>query len=257
MLLTIDIGNTNVVMGMYDSGTLTAHWRLVSKLSRTPDEWGIMLMIQIKRYNISLSDIDGVIISSVVPALNPIFKRMSIGYLNIEPIFIRGNENLGINVLYEEPKNVGSDRLCNAVAGYDKYGGSLIIIDFGTATTYDVVIEDGSYLGGIISPGVETASEMLHQRAAKLPLVEQKFPKRVVGMNTEESIQSGIMYGTIVQIEGFIKLIKKEISDDMKVIATGGFSEVIKGKSTAIDYFEPFLTLEGLYILYNRLLNVQ
>ena len=253
MLLTVDAGNTNVLMGLYDSSKLKAHWRLASKLSRTPDEWGMMLIIQAERFNISPENIEDVIISSVVPALDPVLERMSVNYLKAKPVFIKGDIDLSIKILYEEPKNVGSDRLCNAVAGYEKYGGPLIIIDFGTATTYDVVLKDGSYLGGIISPGIETASETLHLRAAKLPLVEQKFPKNVIGMNTEESIQSGIMYGSVLQIEGFINLIRKELDTDIKVIATGGFSEIIRDKTKAIDYFEPYLTLEGLNILYNKL----
>lgn len=252
MLLTVDIGNTNVLMGIFKSESLKDTWRFFSTSSRTPDEWGSLLIIQAERFNFQLSDIKGVIISSVVPSLNPIFKKMSEIYLNLLPIFISPEINLGIKIMYEEPRMVGSDRICNAVAGFEKYGGPLIIVDFGTATTYDVVLKDGSYLGGIISPGIEMISEMLHKKTAKLPLVEQKFPKRIIGRNTEESIQSGIMFGAVVQVEGFVKLLKKEIKEKPKIIATGGIADLIQGKTNIIDYFEPFLILEGLNIIYKR-----
>jgi len=252
MLLAIDIGNSNILMGIYDNDQLKAHWRLLSNTLRTPDEWGMTLMIQMNRFGLKLEEIEGVIISSVVPSINPIFKNMVKLYLDLEPIFIGANIDLGMKVIYEEPKMVGADRLCTAVAAYTKYGGPLIVVDFGTATTYDVILKDGSYLGGIISPGIETASEILHRRAAKLPIVEQKFPKRIIGRNTEESIQSGIMFGTTVQIEGLINLIKKEINDKPKVIATGGMAELIKEKTEAIDFYEPFLILDGLNIIYKK-----
>ena len=177
---------------------------------------------------------------------------MSEEYLNLEPVFLNPDMDLGIKILYEEPGMVGSDRICNSVAGYEKYGGPLIVIDFGTATTYDVVSKDGSYLGGVISPGIETASEILHIKAAKLPLVEQKFPGRIIGRNTEESIQSGIMYGAVVQVEGFVNLIKKEINNTPRVVATGGFAEIIKNRTKTIDFYEPFLILEGLNLIYNK-----
>jgi len=252
MLLTIDIGNSNILMGIYDADQLIAHWRLLSNTSRTPDEWGMMLTVQMVRFDIPIEEVEGTIISSVVPSLNPIFKEMTKLYLNQKPLFISQEIELGIKVMYEEPNMVGSDRLCNAVAGYEKYGGPLIVIDFGTATTYDVILKDGSYLGGVISPGIETASEILHLKAAKLPLVEQKFPKRKIGRNTEESIQSGIMYGAVVQVEGLVNLIKKEINGEPKIIATGGIAELIKDKTKIIDFYEPFLILEGLNLIYKR-----
>ena len=252
MLLTIDIGNSNVLMGIYDSDLLIGHWRFLSESSRTSDEWGMMLMIQVNRLEFKLEKIDGVIISSVVPSLNPIFREMTEHYLNQKPMFIGPEIELGIKVMYEEPNMVGSDRLCNAVAGYEKYGGPLIVIDFGTATTYDVILKDGSYLGGIISPGIQTASEILHLKAAKLPLVEQKFPNRKIGRNTEESIQSGIMYGAVVQVEGLVNLIKREINGEPKTIATGGIAKLIKDKTKIIDFYEPFLILEGLNLIYKR-----
>ncbi len=252
MLLTIDIGNTNVLMGIFNNDELIANWRLLSSTLRTSDEWGMMLMIQADRLDIKMDRITGAIISSVVPSLNPVFDRMINQYLKFSPLFINEDIELGVKIMYEEPKMVGADRICTAAAGFHKYGGPLIVIDFGTATTYDVILKDGSYLGGIISPGIETASEILHTKAAKLPLVEQKFPDRIIGRNTEESIQSGIMYGTKVQVEGVVNLIKNEINNNPKVIATGGFAELIKEKTKIIDFYEPFLILEGLNLIYKK-----
>ena len=252
MLLTIDIGNTNVLMGIFNNDELIANWRFLSSTLRTSDEWGMMLMNQTDRHDIKMTMITGATISSVVPFLNPIFDKMINQYLKLRPLFISADIKLGIKIIYEEPKMVGADRICTSAAGFYKYGGPLIVIDFGTATTYDVILKDGSYLGGIISPGIETASEILYTKAAKLPLVEQKFPDRVIGRNTEESIQSGIMYGTKVQVDGIVSLIKNEINDNPKVIATGGIAELIKEKTQIIDFYEPFLILEGLNLIYKK-----
>jgi type III pantothenate kinase len=173
-------------------------------------------------------------------------------YFHVEPLVVSAALDLGIRVLYDDPAMVGADRLCNTLAGFTKHGGPLIIIDFGTATTYDVVSRQGDYVGGVIAPGIETAAADLHRRAAKLPKIELQFPRKVVGTDTITSMQSGILYGAIDAMEGMIGRIKEIVGEDTKVIATGGFSKLIKDHSHIVDYWEPELVLEGVRIVYDR-----
>ncbi len=252
MLLAIDIGNTHTVVGIFNQEKLLAHWRLSSTLTRTEDEFWLIMKLLGEQINISTKTFDGVVISSVVPNLTHIFKTMAEKYIHVKPIIVSAELKLSIKIKYDDPKAVGADRICNAVAAYKKYGGPAIIIDFGTATTYDVVSKRGVYLGGVIAPGIETASGELHRRAARLPKIELYIPINVIGKNTVESMQSGIMFGALDAMEGMIKRIKKITGEKTKVISTGGYSKMICKQSKLVDYCEPWLVLEGTRIIYEK-----
>jgi len=252
MLLAVDIGNTNVVLGVFDDDTLLFRWRLDSHTRRTEDEWLVLLQTLFSNANLVFSDITDVAISSVVPGVTPFFVALSRNHFGIEPLVISSDLDLGIAIKYDDPAAVGADRLCNAIAGYDLYGGPLIIIDFGTATTYDIISGRGEYLGGIIAPGVETAGRHLHALAAKLPSVELKFPERIIATNTERSIQVGIMYGTVASVEGIVSRIKNELNEQTIVIATGGIAPLIIEKTSIIDHYEPDLTMIGMEKIYKK-----
>lgn len=251
MLLAIDIGNTHIVIGVFKNDKLLSHWRLSSSITRTEDESYLVVKLLFDQINISPKDIDGVVISSVVPNFTNIYKLLSEKYFNTDPIIVSANLKLGIKVKYENPAAVGADRLCNAVAVYKKYGGPAIVIDFGTATTFDVISKKGEYLGGVIAPGIETAGGELHRRAAQLPKVELKFPQNVIGKNTTESMQSGILYGALDAMEGIIKRIENELGAKATLVATGGYSKLICTKSSLKLNCEPSLVLEGAKIIYN------
>lgn len=250
MLLAIDIGNTHIVIGIFDNEKLLGSWRLSSSISRTEDESYLVIKLLLDQINASPGKISGVVISSVVPNFTNIYKMLAVKYFKKEPIIVSANLKLGIKVLYQTPSAVGADRLCNAVAAYNKYGGPCVIIDFGTATTFDIVSKKGEYLGGIIYPGIETASVELHRRAAQLPKIELKFPENIIGRNTIESMQAGIMYGALDAMEGLIKRIEKELGHKVTVIATGGYSKSICQKSKLKIICAPDLVLEGAMIIY-------
>jgi type III pantothenate kinase len=250
MLLSIDIGNTHTVVGVFDKDKLVAHWRLSSTLSRTEDEFWLIVKLLCEQINISTKVIDGVVISSVVPNLTDIFKTLAEKYIHVKPVIVSAKLKLGIRIKYDDPKAVGADRLCNAVAAFKKYGGPAIVIDFGTATTYDVISKRGEYLGGVIAPGIETAGAELHRRAARLPKIELHVPKNVIGTNTVESMQSGIIYGAIDSMEGMVKRIKKVTGTKTTVILTGGYSKAVGEYSKLVDECEPWLVLEGAMIIY-------
>jgi type III pantothenate kinase len=253
MLLAIDVGNTHTVVGIFDDEQLIADWRMASPAHRTADESWLTIKNFCREKDISTSSITGVGISSVVPNLTDIFETMARKYLKAEPIIVSAALDLGISVLYKDPTAVGADRLCNAIAGYKKYGGPLIIIDFGTATTYDVVSKEGNYLGGLISLGLESAAAELHHRAAKLPKIELQFPSRVIGQDTVSSMQAGIMFSTVDAVTGIVRRIKHELKTPAKVIATGGLSGVIAEHSDIIDACEPTLVLDGIRLIYERM----
>ncbi|HXG37952.1 MAG TPA: type III pantothenate kinase [Bacteroidota bacterium] len=256
MFLAIDIGNTHTVFGVFRGKKLLASWRVTSNHQRTEDEVGSQLLLFLKDGKISRSKINGIGISSVVPNLTDIFAAMAKKYFTVEPVIISSELKLGITIHYDEPSSVGADRLCNAVAGYAKYGGPLIIVDFGTATTFDVVASNGDYLGGVIAPGVETSAADLHRRAAKLPKVELHFPKKIIGTDTVGSMQAGILYGALDALEGMIHRLQNEIErregKRAKVVATGGFSELMSKHSKLIEAWEPSLVLDGVRIIYER-----
>ncbi len=251
MLLAIDIGNTNIVIGVFKDDRLLSHWRLSSSITRTEDESFLVVKLLFDQISISPRDINGVVISSVVPNFTNIYRLLSIKYFNTKPIIISSDLKLGIKIKYDNPRMVGADRLCNAVAAFKKYGGPSIIVDFGTATTFDVISKKGEYLGGVIAPGIETAGGELHRRAAQLPKIELKFPKHIIGKNTSESMQSGILYGALDAMEGIIKRIEKELGTKAKLIVTGGYSKIICMESKLKLHCEPSLVLEGAKLIYD------
>lgn len=257
MLLAVDIGNTNVVLGLFENGTLRYSWRLDSLSRRTEDEWLLLLKTLFHNEELNFTNLSDVAISSVVPGLTSLFKNLSKKHLNTAPLIITGDLDFGIKILYESPSSVGGDRICNAVAGYDKFGGPLIIIDFGTATTFDVIGKTGDYLGGVISPGLETAARHLHQLAAKLPSVELIFPDKIIAKNTERSMQVGIMYGTLASVEGLIDKIKEELQSECKAITTGGIGALIADMTDKIESHEPDLTLYGIEKIHTRFNNIK
>ncbi len=253
MLLVVDVGNTNIVLGVYDSKKLIGHWRISTDRVRTTDEYGVLIMnLFFHDRTVNVSDIDAIIISSVVPPLMPTLERVCLRYFNVKPIIVGPGTKTGMAIKYDNPREVGADRIVNAVAAYDKYGGPIIVIDFGTATTYCAILENGDYIGGAIAPGIQISAEALFQRAAKLPRIEVRNPGHVICRNTETSMQSGVLFGYVGQVEGIVARMKAELKGDAKVIATGGLAQLINAETDVIDYIEPMLTLEGLRLLYER-----
>ncbi len=255
MLLAIDIGNTHTVIGLYEKDRLVADWRITSGIARTEDEVGMYVKSFCRDASIDPELVVRCGISSVVPNLTPIYQKMAKKFFNIEPVIISSSLPLGITIGYEEPSVVGADRICNAVAGYTLYRGPLIIIDFGTATTYDVVSDQGEYLGGAIAPGLETSAAELHRRAAKLPKIDMDFPVKAIGRNTTASMQSGIMFGVVDQVEGMVRRISGELATKPTVIGTGGFSSLIALHTTIIDFVVPSLVLDGIRIILDAMKN--
>lgn len=253
MILAVDIGNTHTVFGIYDKKKLLGDWRVTSFVSRTEDEFGALVRTFCDDARIAVKKISAVGISSVVPNLTDVMQRMSKKYFGVEPIVVSSSLPLGIKVLVDDPPSVGADRLCNAVAGFSKYKGPLVIVDFGTATTFDVISKGGEYLGGVIAPGIETSAGELHRRAAKLPKIDIHFPKTIIGKNTVASMQSGILYGALDSMETMIRRISKEIDDYPTVIATGGFSELMMNHTKMINKHEPTLVLEGIRIIVEKM----
>jgi type III pantothenate kinase len=252
MLLAIDIGNTHTVIGVFSSDRLLAEWRLSSAPRRTFDETWHLLKSFLVEASMRPGDITAVGISSVVPDLTATYETVAKRFFDTQAFVIDGGANIGIKILVHDPSTVGADRLCNAVAGFAKYGGPLIIIDLGTATTYDVIDKEGSYLGGAIALGVESEAAELHRRAAKLPKIELQFPPSVIGKETVSSMQAGVMYGVADAIEGMVRRIRKEIGDAVRVVATGGLSSVVAPHCPSIEATEPSLVLEGIRLICQR-----
>jgi type III pantothenate kinase len=252
MLLAIDVGNTHTVLGIYDGERLVADWRMASLTHRTVDENWLTIKSFCTDANIPLAEIDGVGISSVVPDLTDVFESLARKYFKVEPVTVTASLDLGMRVLYTDPAAVGADRLCNAIAGFRKYGGPLVVLDFGTATTFDVIAASGDYLGGVITLGLDSTASELHRRAAKLPKIELRFPSSVIGKETEASMQSGVMFGTVDAVEGIIRRIAAELGGKPKVIATGGLSGIIAAHTSVIDACEPSLVLDGVRLIYER-----
>jgi len=252
MLLVIDIGNTNIVFGVYNNNELINHWRLSTSLQKTVDEYAILLNSLLYIEKIRLSEIDSAIISCVVPPLLIPFEIVCRKYIGIRPIIVEPGIKTGMPILYENPSELGADRIVNAVAGYDKHKRSLIIVDFGTATTFDYITDKGEYVGGAIVPGIMISLEALFERASKLPRVELIRPKTIIGRHTVHAMQSGIIYGYSSLVDGVVKKMKQEVKTDPYVIATGGLSSLIFKNSETIDEIDEFLTLKGLKILYEK-----
>ena len=252
MIFVFDVGNTNTVLGVYDGEELTHHWRIETNRNKTNDEYGMLIKSLFDFADLSLSDISGIIISSVVPPIMFALEKMCIRYFNLKPLVVGPGVKTGLNIKYDNPKEVGADRIVNAVAAIHKYGSPLIIVDFGTATTYCYITEDKQYLGGAIAPGIGISTEALYTRAAKLPRIEIDRPEGVIGRNTVSAMQSGILYGYVGQVEGLVNRMKNESKQDPTVIATGGLASLIAQESSVIDIVDPFLTLKGLQLIYKR-----
>ncbi|MBN2104954.1 type III pantothenate kinase [bacterium] len=254
MLLVIDIGNTETVLGIYHHEQLKAIWRFSSRSPRTSDECWVLIQAWCKNSGIDFAAFSCIIISSVVPSLTAVFKQMVSEYLDLEPIIVTSEIDTGVKIQYDMPEHVGSDRICNAVAGSLLYGIPLIVVDLGTATTFDVVSAERVYLGGVIALGLMGASSELHRVAAKLPRVDLVFPKEVVGKTTEKSIQSGLLWGMVALIDGMVTKIKYEMNwKQAYVVGTGGLASLIAEHSKTIQHVNPVLTLEGMRLIYHRL----
>jgi len=254
MLLVIDVGNTNIVAGVYrdDSDELVVHWRLSTDPNRTADEYGLLFEGLFEHSDLTLDGVKAVVISSVVPPLTPTVEWMVQKYLGLKPLIVGPGVKTGMNILYEDPKEVGADRIVNAVAAYHRHGGPLIIVDFGTATTFDAISVDGAYLGGAIAPGIGISTEALFQHAAKLPRIELSRPKAVIGRTTAASMQSGIIFGFAGQVDEVVRRMKRELGGKAKVVATGGFAPLIARETSTIEVVDDLLTLEGLRLIYHR-----
>ena len=251
-LLVIDVGNTNVVFGVYRGDALINHWRLNTMLGRTIDEYAILFDSLLDFEGLKLTDMGSAIISCVVPPVLIPFQMMCCKYIGIEPIIVEPGIKTGMPILYENPQEVGADRIVNAVAGYEKYRQSLIIVDFGTATTFDYITPKGEYMGGVISPGIMISLEALFSSASKLPRIELVKPKEIIGKNTISAMQSGIVYGYISLVDGIVDRMKAAVGTDPRVIATGGLANLIYKESHSLDEVDELLTLQGLKILYEK-----
>ncbi|HEX9757612.1 MAG TPA: type III pantothenate kinase [Nitrospiria bacterium] len=250
MILVVDVGNTNVVLGVYDGKNLLGHWRLGTHPHRTVDEHGILTLELLHSQSIDPKKIRGVILSCVVTPLLPVFEEVSSLYFKQKAMVVSSEMKMPIRNGYKAPEEVGADRLVNAVAAFEEFGGPVIIVDFGTAITICAVSEHGEYLGGIIAPGIQVSSDALFQRASKLPKVELLKPPQVIGKNTVSSIQSGLIYGFAGLVDELVKRMINELGGTPKVIATGGLVSLISKESLMIQEIRPFLTLEGLRKLY-------
>jgi len=250
MILVVDVGNTHTVLGIYNGKKLKKYWRISTDLNKTEDEYGMLLKSLLDNSKLSFSDIHSVVLSCVIPPVTWILKKMSKDYFKVIAIVVGPGIKTGICIKLDNPKEVGADRIVNAIAAYDLYGGPVIIVDFGTATTFCAVDKEGNYLGGAIAPGIDISEKALSEKTAKLPKIELIDPKKAIGSNTISAMQSGIFYGYLGLTGELIRRIKKELGEDSLVVATGGEAELIGNTSNEIDKINPFLTLEGLRLVY-------
>lgn len=251
MFLAIDVGNTHIMLGVYREEQILVYWRLATRKESTEDELGMIVKNLLHNSSLELNDIKAIAISSVVPPLMYSLERMSQKYFEVDPLIVGPGIKTGLNIVTDNPREVGADRIVNAVAALSLYGGPLIIVDFGTATTFCAVSESGDYLGGVIAPGIGISLEALFQRAAKLPRVEIISPEKVIGKDTITSMQSGVVFGFVGQVDGIVRRMTAEFSTKPRVIATGGFASLIARESETICEVNPLLTLEGLRIINN------
>ncbi|MFD0051783.1 type III pantothenate kinase [Actinomycetes bacterium NPDC127524] len=252
MIFVLDVGNTNTVLGVYDDETLKHHWRIETNRHKTEDEYGMIIKSLLEHEELSFEEFDGIIISSVVPPIMFALERMCKKYFGIKPIVVGPGMKTGLDIKYENPREVGADRIVNAVAGIQEYGSPLIIVDFGTATTYCYINEEKQYMGGAIAPGIGISTEALYSKAAKLPRIEIARPDDIIGKNTVSAMQAGILFGYVGQVEGIVARIKEQSPNSPTVIATGGLAGLIASESDVIDIVDPFLTLKGLQLIYKR-----
>lgn len=258
MLLAIDVGNTNIVLGVFDGERLTESWRLVTMRDRTSDEVGILVTHLFERSGIPLASVDGIILSSVVPPLTRTLEEMCERYFEKRPVTVDPAANTGMPVLYQPPSDVGADRVVNAVAAYERFGRRssipVIVVDFGTATTFDAISRGGEYLGGVICPGIGISADALFQRAARLPRVDVRKPPAVIGRTTVTSMQSGLFFGYVSMVDGIVGRIRGELEDGARAacVATGGMADVLAAETASIQHVEPELTLQGLQMIWAR-----
>lgn len=250
MLLTIDIGNTNLTLGLYQGPKLGPHWRLATDHARMPDEYGLQFLGLLEHAKCGDNCLTGVVLASVVPQLTSRVVQACQEYLKQEPLVVDTGVKTGIRIRYEDPKAVGADRVADAVAVMKLYGGPACVIDFGTATTFNAVTKEGDYLGGAITAGVNLAAEALYTRAAKLPRMDLQRPPSVIGRNTVHAMQSGLLFGYVCMVEGMVTRFRSELGSGMKVVATGGLAEVVARETNVIDVIAPWLTLDGLRIIW-------
>lgn len=251
MLLVLDVGNSNTVIGVYSGQELVSNWRVVTRPEQTSDEYGVLIQNLYFSSKISSKEIRSIIVSCVVPPMVAIIDELCMKYFDIVPIHVEPGIKTGMSINYDNPKEVGADRVVNAVAAYHKIGKELIVVDFGTATTFDCVNKSGNYIGGVIAPGLNTSSEALFLKASKLPKVELIRPATIIGKNTIHSMQSGIIYGYVDMVDGIVRRISKEMNGMPYIIATGGLAEIIAEGSATINEVDVFLTLKGLKIIYD------
>ncbi len=252
MLLAVDAGNTHTVLGLFENGELRAHWRLSTRLDTTSDELGVVLQSLFRASGVEAAAVGGVIVASVVPDLNRIFRDAGRTYFGSDPLFVGPGIRTGLPILYDNPHDVGADRIVNAVAAVERFGAPVMVLDFGTATTLDVVNAKGEYLGGVIAPGLGISAEALFRRAARLIRVDIRRPARVIGRNTVESMQSGLFHGYAALVEGIVRRARDELGLEAPVVATGGLAEVFAHDLDFLAAVDPGLTLEGLRLLWEK-----
>jgi type III pantothenate kinase len=252
LLLTVDAGNTNTVLGLHEGPALKAHWRLTTRREQTPDEYGILVRNLFAASGVEPRAIEGAAIASVVPPLTPVLVSLARTYLGLEPLVVEPGVRTGMPILYEPPGDVGADRIVNGVAAFAAYGGPVIVVDFGTATTFDVVTKKGEYVGGVICPGIGISADALFQRAARLPRVDVRNPGKVIGRSTVGSIQAGLYFGYAEMVQGIIGRIRGELGEPARVVATGGLAEALAADIPAIEAVDPVLTLTGLRLIWER-----
>jgi type III pantothenate kinase len=250
MLLTIDIGNTNVTLGLYDGETLGPHWRLATAYDHMPDEYGLQLVGLLAHSGRRPADLHGICLASVVPPLTGRLIEACQTYLGHKPLVVDAGVKTGVRIRYEDPRAVGADRIVDCAAVQKFYGGPACVVDFGTATTFDAISAEGDYLGGAIAPGIGIAAEALFQRAAKLPRVDLARPPSVIGRNTTHAMQAGLLFGYVALVEGMVARFRQELGPNMKVIATGGLAEIMARETAVLEVLAPWLTLDGLRIIW-------
>ncbi|WP_196220231.1 type III pantothenate kinase [Terrilactibacillus tamarindi] len=252
MIFVCDVGNTNMVIGVYNDDKLIEHWRISTSRDKTEDEFAMVIKDLFNHVGLTFSDFTAMIISSVVPSIMFSLERMCDKYFHVTPLIVGPGIKTGLNLKYDNPRELGADRIVNAVAAIHHYSSPLIVIDFGTATTFCYINEKGHYMGGAIAPGINISTEALYEKASKLPRIEIVKPPHIVGKNSIHAMQSGILYGYVGQVEGIVSRMKKQSVEEATVVGTGGLCSLIASETDVIDYIDPFLTLKGLYLIYKR-----